>query len=412
MVNSSFHLNPENKAACVDSHWSEGQVAPPKPVYLLLWLLVALALYVFTSHLGTWALWDAKVYARALHDWRNGQDPYSLSDPLLLFVYPPVFLYAGGFLARVLPADLGWFLYLAVFAAASLALPFVLARFYLRRSWFSVAFAYVLAVMLPRFTGLMALRTGNITNIFYFVALAAAIPGMRKNRWGYFYAVIFLIVVVKVNFLIMLLLPLWLGRRQWVPSILCGLCAIATYPVQKMLWPQLFAGFKNAASQQITGHGAYGYGVMRFGVEIESARHHAVGLMPYVLQVIFILVVIGAMFALRRRLGTGEEQSLWPALVVLATILCNPRILPYDSDVALLAGFVLLVSALRTRRALLVAAVIFLPSVAIPYVTHQALSGLYETVVLLISFAAGYGMLWRQGERAGIYEIKKAAATA
>ena len=388
------------------------QIAPPKRIYLLLWLLVALVLYVFTSHMGTWALWDAKVYARAIHDWRSGQNPYNLSDPLLLFVYPPVFLYVSGFLARILPGHLGWFLYLAVFAACSLALPVVVARFYLRRWWLTPAFACVLAAMQPRFAALMALRTGNITNIFYLAVLVAAIPGMRKNRWGYFYLAVLLIATVKVNFLVMLLIPLLLGQRKWMRSVLCGLRAIATYPMQKLLSPQLFAGFQAAASEQIAGHGAYGYGVMRIAVEIETALHRPVGLIPLLFQIVCMLVVIGAMFALRRRLRFGDASTFWPALVLLATILCNPRILPYDSDIALLAAFALLVAALRTHRVLLVAAVIFLPSVVIPWVTHQALSGLYETGMLLISFVAGYGMMWRQSENSNSVAAESLEAVA
>lgn len=395
----------------MDSESHVSQITPPKRIYLLLWLLVALVLYIFTSHLGTWALWDAKVYAQAIHDWRSGQNPYNLSDPLLLFVYPPVFLCVGGFLARLLPGQTGWFLYIAIFVASSVALPFVLARFYLRRSWFSPAFAFVLAAMLPRFTGLMALRTGNITNIFYLAALTAAIPGMRKNRWEYFYLAVFLIAMVKVNFLVMLLIPLLLGQRQWLQSVLCGLCVIGTYPLQKIFSPELFAGFQTAASQQIAGHGAYGYGVMRIAVEIENAQHQAVGLTPYALQIVFVLVVMGAMFALRWRQGDAANR-LWPALVLLATILCNPRILPYDADVALLAAFVVLVSALRTPRILLVAAVIFLPSVIIPYALHTSMPGLYETGVLLISFVAGYSMLWQRAERPSPVEMMRTEATA
>jgi hypothetical protein len=44
--------------------------------------------------------------------------------------------------------------------------------------------------MEPRFAWLGAVRAGNITNIFYFVGLAAALPGIRKNRWTYFYLVL------------------------------------------------------------------------------------------------------------------------------------------------------------------------------------------------------------------------------
>jgi Glycosyltransferase family 87 len=389
--------------ASMDSRTGVNWIAPPKPLYLLLWTAAALALYAFTSHLGTWILWDARVYARAIDDWRSGQNPYDLSNPLLLFVYPPVFLWVSGFLARLLPGQSGWLLYLAIYAASSLALPAILARFYLPRSWLSIPCAYVLAAIEPRFAALMAFRTGNITNIFYFAVLAAAVPGIRNNRWSYLYAAVFFIATVKASFLIMLLMPLLLGRRQWIKAILCGASAMAVYPIQKLLAPRLFAGFQTALTQQIAGRGAFGYGVMRIASRLGASPHRTAALIPYAVQVVFIAAVVSAMFLLRRRLRDESAKSLWAALVLLAAILCNPRILPYDSGVALLTGLVLLISALKTDRVLLVAAVIFLPSVLVPLALHHGGSGLYETFTLLICFAAGYRMLWRQAEEPALH---------
>jgi hypothetical protein len=375
--------------------YNDRPVALPGMAFLCLWLTFALALYVLsTIHLGTWIFWDAEVYARALHDWQIGQNPYNSSDPLLLFVYPPVVLHIGGFLARHLPEHFGWLLYLIIYVACSLALPYVLARFYLRQPWMTPALAYVLAVMQPRFAWLGALRTGNLTSICYFAALVAALPGMRKNRWEYFYLVTFLIVAIKINFFVMLLIPLLIGQRQWLWSSLCALCAFAAYPLQQSLNRPLFEGFRNAVSQQIAGNQAYGYGVMRFAVNLETAMHHAVDVIPYLLLAVFALAIVSAMFLLRRRLQATEGNPLWPALVLLAAMLCNPRILPYDSDIALLAAVVLLISALRTHRILLVAAILFLPPVILQIATHHSVSGLYEISVCLISFAAGYRMLW------------------
>jgi hypothetical protein len=160
-------------------------------VLLCLSFLSALVLYLLCSRdLGTWILWDADVYARALHRSQEGQNPYNLSDPLLLFVYPPVLLYVGSIFSQILHADIGSILYVIAFAASSLALPFLPARHYLARPWLTLPLAYVLAAMEPRFAWLGAVRAGNITNIFYFVGLAAAVPGIRKNRWTYFYLVL------------------------------------------------------------------------------------------------------------------------------------------------------------------------------------------------------------------------------
>jgi uncharacterized membrane protein len=100
------------------------------------------------------------------------------------------------------------------------------------------------------------------------------------------------------------------------------------------------------------------------------------------------------MIALRRRLQEGSRTNNWVALVLLATMLCNPRILAYDADIALLAGFVLLTSAytLTTGRLLLMAMVVFLPTILLPFIW----AGLYQILVLLFSFVAGYLTMWRQ----------------
>ncbi len=384
----------------MDPGFEAQRSAPPKPLYLWLWLVAAIALFFVTNRLGLWVFWDAKVYARAIHDWRIGQNPYSLADPALLFIYPPLFLRLGAFFAAVLPGHGGWFLYVPIYAACSLALPYLLARYYLRQSWLSPTCALVLVAMEPRFAGLTALRSGNISNIFYFVALAAAVPGLRRNRWTYFYLAVFLIAIVKLNFLVVLLIPLLIGRQQWMKSCLCALCAIATYPLQKIASPQLFDGFRTAMSAQIAERGSYGYGVMRIGVQVQTMLHHPIGALPWVLQIVFMLGLVAAMFALRRRFNPGNASALWIALVLLATILCNPRILAYDSDIGLLAGFVLLVAALPRYPVLYLAAAIFLPSVALQYLLHSSpyvgLVPLYETFTLLISLVAGYLLLWRR----------------
>lgn len=370
---------------------------PPRSLYLFLWLAVTLILAVHHFSAVT-NLWDARVYAHAIDEWLAGHNPYSVSNPRLLFVYPPVFLYASGYLAKLLSGHVGWFLYVAVYLASSLALPFVLARFYLQQPWLSSGCAYVLVAMQPRYTGFQALMAGNITSVFYCVLLLAAIPGIRRNRWQCFYFVIGLVALVKVNFLIMLLIPWLLGRRQWINSALPVLCVGAAYLVQKRMAPQLFEGFRHTLSQQIAGHDDYGYGVMRIAMQSGSVRNLAGGIILYLVQIGFVLALISLMFVLRRKRQHDQPNSLWIALVLLATILCNPRILQYDSVIGLLAGVVLLVSALRIRHVLLTAAVIFVPSVILVYLFRLGSSDLYETFVLLICFGAGYWRLSSQAE--------------
>jgi hypothetical protein len=258
------------------------QLLAPNPVYLVICLIGAAALYLFTNPFGHWVLWDASVYARALDDWQIGRNPYSLSDPSLLFVYPPVFLWAGGLLAHIFPGHSGWIFFVFLYAICSLAIPAILVRFYLPQAWLSILCAYALAALEPRFAGIGALRTGNITNVFYCTVLLAGAVGIRKNNWGYFYFAVLLIATIKLNFLIMLLLPLLIGRRQWLHAILCAAGACVAYPVQRMFTPGLYAAFQAALSHQLK-HSS-GYGIMGIAVRIQESMHVEGALIPYLAQ--------------------------------------------------------------------------------------------------------------------------------
>ncbi len=370
------------------------QLVAPNPIYLLLCLIGAVALYIGTNPFGHWVLWDSTVYARALANWQIGRDPYSLSDPLLLFVYPPVFLWAGGLLAHIFPRHSGWVFFIVFYAICSLAIPAILARFYLPQAWLSLLCAYALAALEPWFAGIGAFRTGNITNVFYFTVLLAGAVGIRKNQWRYFYLAVLLIATIKLNFLVMLLLPLLIGKRQWLQTLICAAGAFIAYPVQRMMAPNLYGAFQNTAASQFTR--SSGYGVMGIAMHLEKSMHVTGTLIPLSVQLVFMIAVISALFILRERLPRGNAGNLWVALVLLGAILCNPRLLPYDTDIALLAGFVILVSALQTRRILLLAAAIFLPSILVPRWMHHGLSGSYEIGLLLICFSAGCWTLWGQ----------------
>ena len=84
----------------MDPKPASGQVESPSPFVIFVCLFAVMVLHVLTTHLGMF--WDAGVYARTLHDWLNGKDPYSLSYSSLLFVYPPIFLWISAFFTSTL----------------------------------------------------------------------------------------------------------------------------------------------------------------------------------------------------------------------------------------------------------------------------------------------------------------------
>jgi hypothetical protein len=93
-------------------------------------------------------------------------------------------------------------------------LPFILTTFYIRSRWLSPFLAMVLFTFQPMFTEEHVFLTGNITNLFYPLALAAGIPGIRRNKWLWFYLVVAIASLAKPTFLDLLVLPLLAGERQ------------------------------------------------------------------------------------------------------------------------------------------------------------------------------------------------------
>jgi hypothetical protein len=386
------------------------QFQPPRSLYIALAfgaLAVAYALVYSHNRSIVWdsanPFWDASVYDHAIDNWRGHRDPYSTVSQGLLFVYPPVFLYAGGFLAALLPHHWGWYLFLGCHLSAFLGLPLLLSKCYFRLPWLSGGLACLIYAAEPGLAGLFSLRAGNVTSLLYFSALVAALPGLRRNSWGWFYLVVFLAGMIKPVFLLLLLLPIFAARRQVVPSAVCGLLSAATYPLQRWVAPTSYRGFITATYVQIAKRSDYGAGILGEVVFLERKFvHRVVDWPPLLAQAVFIVGILTALYLLRRRISLSHN-GVWLALLLVAIVLCNPRIQRYDSCIGLLAAFVLLVEAFETQRFFLLLSVLFLPSV-LSYTGyrffHAGPWGSYETLVLLAGFGAGYWRLWRSsGDR-------------
>ena len=349
---------------------------------------------------------DAKVYAHACDQWQKGQDPYGTPFLTMYFLYPPIFLHAMDWLGRITPAHWGWILYPALCVAVTCALPLTLARYYFRNAWLSAPFALLVFLACPRFTGVLVLGEMNVASLAYLTAFVAAVPGLRRGHWSWLYAAVFAISMVKITFLLLLLLPLLAGRRQWWRSVGCGMLVIVANVLERIEWPALYARYEWSLTHGILVQQAFGYGV--FGVLASySAKRGGVGMAPYVISVLMAGLTLGMMLLLRRRMkltaaGNGADVgSVWLALVIMTIILANPRQMQYDADIALFAGFVVWVYVLRRflvgpGRLLALVVILFLPTLAVPLaVLNPHLYGVYETVLLWQVFWLGFWKLWR-----------------
>jgi len=231
-------------------------------------------------------------------------------------------------------------------------MPFVLTQYYFRRPWLSMGFAYVIFIAEPGFSELVTLRGGNASAVFYLLALVTALPGLRRDRWGWFYLAVLLAGMVKIAFLLLLLLPIFAGKRQWLWSAACGLATMATYPLHRWLAPATYQDFVSAAYVQVVVRADLGHGILGAVANVErKLLHHRVDFLPYLVQTVFIIGIFLALLVIRRRELAKGNEGVWLALLLVAIVLCNPRIQPYDSYIGLFAAFVLLVEALANAAA-------------------------------------------------------------
>ncbi len=332
---------------------------------------------------------DARVYAAALTDWLAGVDPYLIvPHRAMLFNYPPVFLYAGEVIARILTPHTGWIVYLVFHFAAAAALPLILYRYYLREKHCTLIGFYWLFFASPGFLGLLALETGNIAVICYTIMLMAALPALTTNRWFIFYLTVFLCASVKITFMLMLLLPLLCGKKQLAGVAACAGACFLGLAEQRWFQPALYFSWVRNLTVQNKVFGDVGQGVFGIVSHVLHKFHRDSVWIPMAAYVVVSFVILGLLRRLWVR-GCANTFSAWPALVVTGILLMTPRVNYYDFCVCSPLAFVMGTSALRMHRSIIYALYLCLlvPSMIFMRLgQYRALDGGYEAMTILILF--------------------------
>jgi hypothetical protein len=376
---------------------AEDPPAQPSSLHLLLSFLAILAVYlIYRPGQGTFSAFpDARVCAYAFHDWFSGKNPYDAHNGGLYFVYPPLFLYVGAFLARLLPQGWGWILYIAIYLSSVLALPAILCRYYFRQPWLNQAFTYLIFLAVPGFATIFALLSGNISCLLYLLIFAAALPGVRKNRWELFYLAVFVAANIKITFVLMLFLPIFAGEWQLLRSLFCLASVITSQVLQKIFMPHMYADYRHSLANHVIGENQYGYGIFGIAAGQDYKLHHAVGMVPYIIAVLVAIAIFCSLALLRRRAGLKSANGAWLALVIVAVVIANPRILSYEVYFGLAAALVLLIWAFNSRWPLLWMLCLFLlPQLLSLAGKDRHTTGPFTMLILLVAFAAAYRKLW------------------
>ncbi len=348
---------------------------------LLLLLCVAFAplLYQHSQAYIVHPFGDTRIYADAIANFNHGKSPYALHGELP-YIYPPIFVWVGSWLSRLLTPALGWRLYTTVHVASVIATPFILARFYVRSLGYAEAFA--LFLLAPFAVTENAIMGGNVAHPLYCAALLAAAPGLSANRWRWFYAVVVVAAAVKITFLILLLLPLLAGLSQILPSALTTAVTGGVYLLQMIFSPHLYHQFREMLSGQT--FGARNYGLAPFGATANLLWHFHISslILPGAFEIAFAAAILFALWRLRgqteRQRGFTDER--WLALILTGIVLVNPRMFESDVATGLVAAYFLLFSNWRLAATWVLAAISF----AGFFIRHGALGFLFLFVSAFI----------------------------
>jgi hypothetical protein len=313
---------------------------------------VAIALFVLVgllrAHYGKAVFWDAYVYSRGIRTYLAGGDPY-LRIFKLNFVYPPLFLKIGSLALDLFPLKATAYLYLLLHCIAVLSVPFLLVKAWVRIPWLTASLALTIFLCQPGMVAEQALFSGNISGILYAAALIAGIPGIRQNRWTWFYFVVLSGSLIKIPFATLLLLPLLLGESQLLKSAATAAATLLGTFLQKVAWPDLYRNYVDAVRFQVINRADYGFGIVG-----SSRLYHLGSHVPlihdnigYVLHIALVGALVLGLCVLRRVRRGALSGDMWNAAVLVTALLINPRLKPYDVDIVVLPALVLVVEGFR-----------------------------------------------------------------
>lgn len=381
--------------------------------------MVVVALLIWT-HLQTPA-WDVGIYYAAVRSLAAGHDPYADAmaiqrafhsqlalhpndGPPYSYVYSPITLPVLR-LVGLLPAWFSAGLYGIAYIAAVIAQLWVTLSAATARE--RRYFLFVAAVA-PFFPGLIAsgiVLSGNIAYILYALAFVTALDGWRNGRWRWFYVVALVASCVKAPFLTLFTIPALSARRQWLPAGLTAAAGLALYALQLAIWPDLFHHYLQAVELQFSYNRDFGSSPAGLfcGALFDRGIPYSPGGLIFFAG--YALPVLATLFYFSRRFLQGQiTLGQWMPLLLLGTVLLNPRIQEYDAaPIAIplaLIGWRFVTAVTSPKRGIIIFAIFFVITNAL---------GLYswlvwkttEGTLLALFFIAGAWTLSQTLSRSG-----------
>jgi hypothetical protein len=228
--------------------------------------------------------------------------------------------------------------------------------------------------------------------------------GWRRGQWTWFYAAVLLASCCKAPMLSLLAIPVFSARRQWWPVAVTGAAGVGLFLLQPLIWPELFQHYLEAVELQFSFN--HDFSSSPAGLLADKLYYRV----PYqvtsaVSYAVYALVVLLVLWSLSRRYLAGRIAfTQWMPVLLLGTILLNPRIMEYDiAPVTLLMAVVTWRLAGwaggTLRRTIVLAAVFFavINLLAAPiFASHYW--RLIACCALVGEFGLGAWMVWVRSE--------------
>lgn len=387
-----------------------------RAIALVFWLCACITIPIWNR--VDPAGYDIVFYHNAIVSLHTGHDPYvdamarqdafhrTLAQhpnayPPCSYVYAPITLP----LLRLIGHLPTWFacsVYWLILIASILSVLWVTTRARQRDELTFVTLIAPLAIFCPGLLAHDTILSGNIAFILYALVLLAAVYGWRLGVWRWCYLAILIASCFKPPLLTLLAIPFFSARRQGLPAGATAAIGLGIFAAQSRLVPALFLHFMQAVQLQFTYN--HDFGSSPAGIFSNFLTHHN---LPYshaslVFYLLYAAAICAVLYHLSRQYLQGElTLQQWMPVLLVGTILLNPRIMEYDAaplaiPMALIAWRFFTRNGITTRAVLTYLAV-FLTANLIAV----NLAGAWkptESLLLITVFTTGVWGLLQQNE--------------
>ncbi len=168
-----------------------------------------------------------------------------------------------------------------------------------------------------------SLLTGNISNIFYFLVIFSIFFYYKKNNFFYYYITVFLMSVIKFNFIILLLLPIIINQgkaKEFLKLSIITFFLISVYVYQYVFMNEQFLDFVSTLQS---------YNKLDGGSSIFA-------FLSYKIKLNFLIstIIHFSIFALLLLILNNQRKNIDPKVflisILILLIFVNPRLKLYD----------------------------------------------------------------------------------